>query len=69
METIEATGIRYQAWSLFLEDLPDRFGSKLRMVMNLGISDALVQQPSVQLIKTFVSQPDAGVQATGSTRK
>ena len=36
MEAIEAAGIRHQAWPFCLEDLPDRPGPELWMVVDLA---------------------------------
>ena len=39
----------HQARPLFLENLPDRPVLELRMLVALGVSDALICQPSIQL--------------------
>jgi hypothetical protein len=39
----------HQAWTLFLEDLPDRAVPELRMLGPFGIGDALVFQPGIEL--------------------
>ena len=41
----------HQARALFLEDLPDRPVLELRMLCPLGIGDALVFQPAIQLVQ------------------
>ena len=89
VESIEPAGIRHELRSFRLEHLPDRLLGQFRMVMRLGVGDAFVEQPGVQLVVGLepqprreealadqpnlvldlpFSQPDAGVQATGSTR-
>jgi hypothetical protein len=57
MEAIEAAGIGYQARPLGFEHLPDRVVADLRMAMCLGVGDALVEQPGVQLLVGL--DPDA----------
>ena len=89
MEAIEPTRIGHELGSLGLEDLPDCPIGELRMPMRLGVSNAFIEQPGVQLVERLesqplvknrsrtsptwfstwpFSQPNAGVQATGSTR-
>jgi hypothetical protein len=50
MEAIEAAGIRHQAWTLRFEHVPDRLIASLGMRMRFGVSDALIEQPAVQLL-------------------
>jgi hypothetical protein len=88
MEAVEAARIGNELRPLGFEGLPDRL-LRFGMAMRLGIGDAFVEQPGVQLVIVLTrsrgvkkrsrtrptwfstwpfSQPDAGVQATGSTR-
>src|ERR1700722_2786392 len=57
MESVEATGIGNEFWPLGFEHLPDRLLGQLRMPVRLGVGDALVQQPRVQLVEGFEPQP------------
>ena len=57
MEAVEPAGIGNQLRPLRLEHLPDRLVGQLRMTMGLGVSDALVEQPGVQLVKVPEPQP------------
>ena len=57
MEAVEAAGIGHQAGPLRLEHLPDRLVAQLGMAMRLGIGDALVEQPGVQLLVALHPQP------------
>ena len=57
MEAVETAGMRNQARPLGLEDLPDRPALELGMAVRLGIGDALVQQPGVQLLVAPDPQP------------
>jgi hypothetical protein len=89
VEAIEAAAIGNEVWPLLLEYLPYGLIRSFRMGMYLGVSDAFVGQPGVQLVvgfdpqarreETFADetdlvfdlallQPEAGVQATGSTK-
>ncbi len=89
VESIEAAGIGNELRPLRLEHLPDRLLGQLRMAVRLGVGDAFIEQPGVQLVEALepqprreealadqpdlvldlpFSQPEAGVQATGSTR-
>src|SRR6202050_1972154 len=56
-ESIELPGIGDELWSLRLEHFPDRLLGQLRMVMRLGVGDALVEQPGVQFVKVLEAQP------------
>ena len=49
MEAVKASGVGNQVRSLALEDLPHCLLRQLRMAMDLGVGDALVQQPGVHL--------------------
>jgi hypothetical protein len=89
VEAIESAGIRHKLRPFCLKNLPDRLPAQLWMRMHLGVGDAFVGEPGIQLIIVVeaqawgeealahepdpvldlpFSQPDAGVQATGSTR-
>jgi hypothetical protein len=97
VEAVEPAAIRDELRPLLLEHVPDGLLRPFRMGMLLGVRDAFVGQPGVQLIIGFdpqargektlpdetdlvldrrlrrgrfwpFSHPDAGVQATGSTR-
>jgi hypothetical protein len=89
METVEATGIGDEPWSLSFEDFPDGSVRELRMSVRFGVSNAFIDSQafsSSSVLKRSrgvknrsrtsptwfstwpFSQPDAGVQATGSTR-
>src|SRR3546814_16025037 len=57
MEAVEAAGIGHQARPLRLEGLPDRLLPQLGMAMRLGVSDALVHQPGVQLVVALHPEP------------
>src|SRR5258705_5762995 len=57
MESIEPAGIGNELWPLGFEHLPDRLFDQFRMAMRLGVGDALVQQPGVQLVEGFEPQP------------
>ena len=89
VESVEPAGIGNELWSFRLEHLPHRLLGKFWVAMRLGVGNAFIEQPSVQLVVVLepqprreersrtsptwfstcpFSQPDAGVQATGSTR-
>src|ERR1700683_431097 len=57
MESVEPAGIRNELRSLGLEHLPDRLYGQFWMPVRLGVGDALVQQPRVQLVEGFEPQP------------
>ena len=57
MEAVERPGVAHQARALGLEHLPDRAVAPLRMRMALGVADALLQQPGIQLRETGKMQP------------
>ena len=57
MEAIEATTIGDKLRPLLLEHLPHRLIRPLRMGMRLGVGDALVHQPGVQLIVGLDPKP------------
>jgi len=57
VEPVKAPGIRHQTGTFCLEHLPDRMISQLRMVVRLGIRDALVQQPGVQFFIVLHPKP------------
>jgi hypothetical protein len=50
VEAVEAAAIGDQLMTLRLERLPDRLLRYLRVLVRLGVSDALVQQPGIQLV-------------------
>ena len=50
MESVKAAATGDELVTLFLEALPDCPIGKLRMLVSLGISNALVEQPGVQLL-------------------
>ena len=58
MEAIEPSAIGHEARPFFLEHLPDRALLELGMRVGLGIGDALVEQPPIQLIVAL--HPQAG---------
>src|SRR6202171_4214828 len=57
MEAVEPTRMGSELWPLRLEHLPDRLVDQLRMAMRLGVGDAFVEQPGVQLVKVLEPQP------------
>src|SRR5947199_5449172 len=57
MEAIEATTIGNKLRAFLFEHLPHRVIGTLRMRMRLGVSDALVEQPGVQLVVALHPQP------------
>ena len=57
MEAIEAAGIGNELRPFRLECFPDRLVCKLGMAMGLGVGDALIEQPGVQLIEALEPQP------------
>ena len=57
MEAVERAAVGHQARTLRLEGLPDRAVLELGMRMGLGIGDALVEQPSVQLVVALHPEP------------
>ena len=50
MEPVEATAIGNQLGPLLLEHLPDGLLGALGMGMSLGVGDAPVHQPAIQLV-------------------
>src|SRR6478735_2573747 len=56
MEAIEPTRIRHELGSLGLEDLPDGPVGELWMPMRLGMGNAFIEQPGVQLVERLESQ-------------
>jgi len=56
VESIEPAGIGNEVRPLRLEHLPDRLLGQLRMVMHLGVGNAFIEQPGVQLIKILEPQ-------------
>ena len=57
MEAVETAGGGNELWPLDLKYFPDRLICELRMAMRLGIGDALIEQPGVQLVVVFEPQP------------
>jgi hypothetical protein len=57
MEAVEPAGIGNKLWPLRLEHLPDRLLGQLRMAMCLGVGDAFVGEPGVELVIVFEPQP------------
>ena len=56
VEAVEPAGIRNELRPLGLEHFPDRLLGQLRMVMRLGVSDAFIEQPSVDLVVVLESK-------------
>ncbi len=56
MEAVERTTTGNQGATLRLERLPDRLLGPLRMLVRLGVGDALIQQPGVQFLKALHPQ-------------
>src|SRR6202035_5251034 len=57
VESIEPAGIGNELWPFGFEHLPDRLFGQFWMPVRLGVGDALVQQPGVQLVEGFEPQP------------
>ena len=57
MEAVEPARIGNELRPLRLEHLPDRLLGQLRMAMRLGVGDALVEQPGIQLVVALEPQP------------
>src|SRR6476646_2656955 len=57
VESVEPAGIGNELRSLGFEHLPDRLFGQFWMPVRLGVGDALVQQPGVQLVEGFEPQP------------
>src|SRR3981081_1228676 len=57
MESIEPAGIGNELWPLGFGHFPARLFGQLRMAMRLGVGNAFVQQPCVQLVEGFEPQP------------
>src|ERR1700738_1868366 len=57
MEAVEPADIGNEPRPLRLEDFPDRLVWELRMAMCLGVGDAFIEQPGVQLVEGLESQP------------
>src|SRR6478752_9202734 len=51
VESVEPAGIGNELRSLGFEHLPDRLFGQFWMPVRLGVGDALVQQPRVQLVE------------------
>src|ERR1700716_3383726 len=57
VESVEPAGIGNEPRTLGLEHFPDRPVRELRMAMCLGVCNAFIKQPGVQLIIVFEPQP------------
>jgi hypothetical protein len=57
MEAVEPAGIGNELRPFRFEHLPDRPVGQLWMAMRLGVCDAFVEQPSIQIVKVFEPQP------------
>ena len=57
METIEAARIGNELWTFRLEHVPDCLLGQFRMSMCLGVSDALIREPGIQIFIVFEPQP------------
>src|ERR1700722_15743155 len=57
VESIEATAMGNELGPLLLEDFPDGPVRTLGMGMRLGVGDALIDEPGIQLIVGFDPQP------------
>jgi len=57
MESIEPAGIGNELWPFRLEHLPDCLLGQFWMAVRLGVGDAFIEQPGVQLIIVFEPQP------------
>jgi hypothetical protein len=53
VEPVKAPGIRDEAGTFGFEHLPDGLVTQFGMTVRLGVSDALVQQPAIQLVVAF----------------
>src|SRR3954447_8929060 len=56
MEAIEAPGVGHEPEALGLEHGPDRLVRDLGVSMSLGIGDALVEEPGVELVVALESE-------------
>src|SRR6476620_11365995 len=57
VESVEPAGIGNKLWPFGFEHLPDCLLGQFRMPVRLGVGDAPVQQPRVQLVEGFEPQP------------
>ena len=57
MEAVEPAGIGNELGAFGFEHFPDRLLGQLRMAMRLGVGNAFVEQPGVQLVQVFEPQP------------
>src|SRR5262245_27427339 len=57
MEAVKPAGIGNELGTFGFEHFPDRLLGQLRMAMRLGVGDALIEQPGVQLVQVFEPQP------------
>ena len=56
MEAVEAPGIGNEAAALLLEHLPDRAAVLFGVPVHLGVGDAFVGQPAVQVLQCLEAQ-------------
>src|SRR3982075_1913001 len=57
VEAVEPAGIGNELRPLCLEHLPDCMVGQLRMMMRLGVGDALIKQSGVQLVVALEPKP------------
>ncbi len=57
MEAIEPARIGHELRSLGFEDLPDGPVGELRMPVRLGVGNAFIEQPTIQLVERLEAQP------------
>jgi len=57
VEPVEWPGDLHEPWPLCLESLPDRALGQFGMLVRFGVSDASVEQPSIQLLVARHPQP------------
>jgi len=56
MEAVEAAAQLHELLPFFLENLPDCAVGAFRMTMRLGVSNAFVEKPGVQLVVALEPQ-------------
>ena len=57
MEAVEAAAHMHELWPFFLENLPDCAVGEFRMTMRLGVGNAFVEKPGIQLVVALEPQP------------
>src|SRR4249920_2248532 len=57
MVSVEPTGIGNEPWPFRLEHIPDCLLGQFWMAIRLGVGDAFIEQPGVQLVIVFEPQP------------